>query len=153
MKTTIILLIVFFQTIFLAAQTTQIGHDLTIFSEDGVKFKVILNGQVMNEVPASRVFCENLNNDWLKCIIQFEDSKIPTIERKVLQLKSASNPNGLPEAVVYQIKEKEGKYTLRWSSASLKKIQQTQTIIIQPGQQPAPQPGIQINTNIVIPKQ
>ncbi|MBX7182683.1 MAG: hypothetical protein K1X82_11250 [Bacteroidia bacterium] len=123
----------------------QIGHDLTIFSGDGMKFTVIINGMKMNEQPQTNVFIENLNNDWVKAKIFFEDTNLEPIERNILQIKSAANSGNYPEAVVYEIRtNKKGQPVLRWSSAAPKKIQQQ--VIIQQAPAPAPpQPGIQIN--------
>lgn len=122
----------------------QIGHDLTIFSEDGLKFTVTFNGTKMNEVPLATVVMNDIHNDYGKAKIEFEDPAIAPIERKILQIKSASNSGGAPESVVYEIKKnKKEELVLRWASASLKKIQPQQTIIIQ--EAPPQQQGIQIN--------
>lgn len=124
----------------------QIGHDLTIFSEDGFKFTVTFNGTKMNETPLSTVVMNDIHNDYGKAKIVFEDVSIPPIERNILQIKSASNQAGAPESVVYEIrKNKKDELVLRWASASLKKIQ-PQTIIIQQESQPQQQEGIQFNT-------
>lgn len=124
---------------------TQIGHDLTIFSEDGLKFTVTFNGTKMNEAPLATVVMNDIHNDYGKAKIEFEDVTIPPIERKILQIKSASNSGGAPESVVYEIKKnKKEELVLRWASASLKKIQPQQTIIIQEAP-PQQQQGIQIN--------
>jgi hypothetical protein len=122
----------------------QIGHDLTIFSEDGLKFTVTFNGTKMNDTPLPTVVMNDIHNDYGKAKIEFEDPAIPPIERKILQIKSASNSGGAPESVVYEIKKnKKDELVLRWASASLKKIQPQQTIIIQ--EAPPQQEGIQIN--------
>lgn len=123
----------------------QIGHDLTIFSGDGIPFTVVVNGMRMNEQPQTNVFIENVNTDWVKAKIFFADSTLAPIERKILQIKSAANNGNYPESVVYEIRNnKKGEPVLRWSSASPKKIQQQ--VIIQQAPAPAPpQPGIQIN--------
>lgn len=139
------------------AQVSQIGHDVTIFSGDGKKFTVTFNGMKINETPSSNVVATNLNTDWVKAIIEFEDATIPPIKKNILQIKGPTNKDNHPETVVYELKEKKGEYVLRWSSTSPKKIQQTQTVIIQGQPAPAPQPGIHINTpgvnvNIAIPK-
>lgn len=136
------LLFLFFLTASLSS-FAQIGHDLTIFSGDGIPFTVVVNGMRMNEQPQTNVFIENVNTDWVKAKIFFADTTLAPIERKILQIKSAANTGNYPESVVYEIrKNKKGEPVLRWSSASPKKIQQQ--VIIQQAPAP-PQPGIQIN--------
>lgn len=139
------------------AQISQIGHDVTIFSSDGLKFTVTFNGKKMNDVPSSNVVVSDINNDYVKALIEFEDSKIPTIKKEYLNIKSVSNKDNHPEEVVYEIKDKKGEYVLRWASASPKKIQQTNTIIIQQQPAPQPEPGVQISVpgvkvNVAVPK-
>ena len=123
------LLFLFFLTASLSS-FAQIGHDLTIFSGDGIPFTVVVNGMRMNEQPQTNVFIENVNTDWVKAKIFFADTTLAPIERKILQIKSAANTGNYPESVVYEIrKNKKGEPVLRWSSASPKKIQQQ--VIIQ----------------------
>ncbi len=136
--------ILFFLPFFFINANAQIGHDLTVFSSDGLKFTLIFNGTKANDTPQSSVTMENIHNDYGKAKIEFEDVSIPAIERNILQIKSASNQAAAPETVTYEIrKNKKEEYVLKWSSASLKKIQQ-QTIIIQQ-ENPPQQEGIQIN--------
>lgn len=142
MKKIIFILPLIFLSQFIAA---QIGHDLTIFSEDGLKFKVKINGAYVNDNFASSVKAENINEDYVKAIIEFQDTTIAPIKRNILQIKSASNPNGEPEAVVYQIKKKKEEYVVKWSSASRKKIQNQ--VIIQQAAPSTPSNGVQININ------
>lgn len=131
---------------FAIGQPSQIGHDVTIFSADGLKFTAIFNGSIINETPASNVVAKDVQTDWVKAIIKFEDPSIPQIEKKIFQIKSAVNKTNYPETVVYEIVNKKGEYVVKWSSASPKKIQQEQTIIIQQQAPQEPKSDIQINT-------
>ncbi|MDX2360879.1 MAG: hypothetical protein QNK23_08740 [Crocinitomicaceae bacterium] len=112
----------------------QISHDLEIFSEDGLKFTLILNGRIMNEEPMSNIQILNTDKDYLSLKIKFDDPSIPDIERKMLQIANPSSEDAernKPVTVVYKIVEKKGKYKLRFASRSDKKIQEEPDVIIQ----------------------
>ena len=135
-----------FSLLGLFAQPSQIGHDVTIFSSDGLKFTAIFNGVKINEEPASSVVATDVQTDWVKAIITFEDASIPEIKKNILQIKGPNNKTNYPETVVYEIVNKKGEYVIKWSSTSPKKIQQQQTVIIQQAAPVESKPGIQINT-------
>ena len=108
----------------------QIAHDLTIYSEDGLKFTLTVNGETVNAEPSTNVKLENTNYDFARVVITFEDENIPQIERKALQLATpGTGPKG-PVAVVFAIKEKKGEQILRFVGRSAKKIQDNPTINI-----------------------
>lgn len=147
MKKTIIFIGLFFlSSAFVMGQTSQIGHDVTIFSADGLKFSVMFNGVPINQEPASSVVATDVQTDWVKALITFEDASIPAIKKNILQIKGPNNKTNYPETVVYEIVNKKGEYTLKWSSTSPKKIQQQQTVIIQQQAPQEPKSNIQINT-------
>ena len=108
----------------------QISHDLTIYSEDGLKFTLVINGEEINSEPKSSVKVENTNNDYANVIVRFEDASIPQIQKKVLQIAEPGTGGKGPVAVVYAIKEKKGEQILRFVSRSAKKIQDAPLIII-----------------------
>lgn len=60
----------FFISLFASAQ--NFGH-LTIFSEDGDKFTLILNGETINESPQTNLRVEELNQPYYNARIRFED--------------------------------------------------------------------------------
>ncbi len=108
----------------------QIAHDLTVYSEDGLSFTLVVNGQTINAEPATSATASNINFDYAKVIVRFEDPSLPTIERKNLQIAHpGTGPKG-PVAAVYAIKEKKGEMVMRFVSRSDKKIQNTPVIII-----------------------
>ena len=67
----------------LQAAYAQIAHDLAIFSEDGLKFTVFINGEQINEAPKARVDARNIEEDYADVRIQFEDQGIEEIHRKI----------------------------------------------------------------------
>ncbi len=108
----------------------QIAHDLTVYSEDGEAFTLLVNGQKVNEAPATSVTAQNINFDYAKVVVQFANDSLPPIERKNLQVATpGTGPKG-PVAAVYAIKEKKGEQVLRFVSRSDKKIQDSPVIII-----------------------
>lgn len=110
--------------------TAQIAHDLTVFSEDGKPFTLLVNGQAVNNEAATSVTAPNINFDYAKVVVRFADGTTPEIERKNLQIAMpGTGPKG-PVAVVYAIKEKKGEQVLRFVSRSEKKIQNAPVIII-----------------------
>lgn len=108
----------------------QIAHDLTVYSEDGLSFTLVVNGQTINAEPASSVTASNINFDYAKVMVRFVDEAIPAIERKNLQIAQPSTGPKGPVAAVYAIKEKKGEMVVRFVSRSDKKIQNAPVIII-----------------------
>lgn len=110
--------------------SAQIAHDLTVYSEDGLPFTLLVNGQPINAEPATSVTASNINFDHATVIARFADTTIPTIERKNLQIaQPGTGPKG-PVAAVYAIKEKKGEMVMRFVSRSDKKIPNAPVIII-----------------------
>jgi hypothetical protein len=76
--------------------------NLTIFSEDGAKFYLILNGERYNDVAQTNVRIEELPNPYYSCKIIFENKSLPEITKKNLTLQDA---NGVMQDVTYRIKK------------------------------------------------
>jgi len=127
-----IILLLFFTLFSTGTGFSQISHDLEIYSEDGLKFTLVLNGRTMNEVPVSNIQVVNTDKDYVNAKIIFEDPNIPEIEKKALQLADpAEGTTKSPVSVVCKIVEtKKGEYKLRFASRSHKKIQASGDIII-----------------------
>lgn len=124
---------------------SQISHDIEIYSENGLKFTLILNGRTMNEEPVSNIQIINTDKDYVHAKIIFEDPNIPEIEKKALQLADpGEGTSKSPVSVVYKIVEnKKGEQVLRFGSRSHKKIQSTDVIILETNPHP-------VNGKIVI---
>lgn len=126
------LAILFVATTFLSFG--QISHDLEIFSEDGLKFTLILNGRVLNEEPMSNVQILNMDKDYVSAKIKFENGDIEDIVKKNLQIANPTTDEASrnkPVTTVYKIVEKKGNYKLRFASRSDKKIQPKENVIVQ----------------------
>ncbi|MBK7085159.1 MAG: hypothetical protein IPH53_11025 [Flavobacteriales bacterium] len=61
----------------LAAQTT----DLVFFSDDGLKFTLLVDGDQKNAKPASRVVASGIRNEQPMLIINFEDPGVAPIKK------------------------------------------------------------------------
>jgi hypothetical protein len=109
----------------------QIAHDLEVYSEDGKKFTLFLNGRQINERPAANVRLENIQQDQVSARVVFEDTAIPPINQKYFQIGEPGIETSAPQSTVYRIvlTKKKG-YKLRLASMVEKKIQEDKIIII-----------------------
>lgn len=88
--------------------------NLTIFSEDGAKFFLVLNGERYNDVAQTNIRIEELPNPYYNCKIIFEDKTLPEISKNALMLADA---DGVMQDVTYRIKkDNKGKNVLRFFS-------------------------------------
>ena len=103
-------------TLFLASTIfAQSASNLVVFSEDGYKFYLILNGIRQNEKPQTNVKIMDLNQPYYSAKIIFEDKTLPDIEKKNLPVVDP-NTNAVQE-VTYKIKkDKNGVNVLRYFS-------------------------------------
>jgi hypothetical protein len=87
---------------------------LTVFSEDGDKFWVILNGIKQNEKAMARVTSNPQTEPYQKMKIIFENEAIPALTQNVQFVDVDNKWNNQ----IYAIKLKsKGKYVLRWMPA------------------------------------
>ena len=84
MKNLVLLLGLLF-TVQLSA-IAQISHDLEIYSENGEKFYLTINGRKMNDVAVSQIQITNTDKDYVSAKIEFENIALPAIEKKFLQI-------------------------------------------------------------------
>ena len=87
---------------------------ITIFSEDGDKFYLLLNGQKQNEVPQANVRIDGLTQPYYKAKSVFDDKAKGEVEKNIPVNDPATNANA---DVVYKIKNKDGDMKLRYFSA------------------------------------
>ena len=118
-----LLLLTIILSLFTFSGFAQISHNLEIFSEDGLHFTLIVNGEKINETPRSSVKIYDTENDYVQALIIFEDKKIPDIKKKFLQIAAPGTEDKRPVSTVYKIAEKKGVYKLKFISRSNKKIQ------------------------------
>lgn len=104
LRPTISALLIFFTTC-LCAQVQPVGH-LTIFSEDGDKFFLYLNGEQINDEAQVNIRVEDLNQPYYNAKITFEDKAKETITKNFLQI---TDPDGVYMDVTYKIKRDKNK--------------------------------------------
>lgn len=85
------------------ASFAQNTSNLIVFSEDGLKFYLILNGIRQNDVPVTNVKVVDLNQPYYSAKIIFEDTKQPILEKKYLPVTDAEGKGALE--VTYKIKK------------------------------------------------
>ncbi|MGV3460132.1 MAG: DUF4476 domain-containing protein [Flavobacterium sp.] len=95
------------------AQLNPVGH-LTIFSEDGQKFYLELNGERYNTEPQTNVRIEELPNPYYSCKVVFADGSIPTLSKNTLDI---ADMDGIMQDVTYRIKNSNGKRSLKYYSS------------------------------------
>jgi hypothetical protein len=106
-KTITLLVSVLISTFIFAQPGTPVGH-LTIFSEDGDKFTLILNGEVINDVPQTNLRVEDLNQPYYSAKIKFQNNLLIEISKNNLML---TDVNGVFSDVTYKIKKDKNNET------------------------------------------
>jgi hypothetical protein len=110
----IFLLLAFALPTILFAQRQATGN-LTIFSEDGDKFYLILNGEKQNDVPQTNIRIEELPQPYYSARILFADSTMAPLSKNSLMITDA---DGTMMDVTYKIrKDKSKKAKLNYFSA------------------------------------
>ncbi len=103
--------IIFAACISMAVSAQQPGT-LTIFSEDGYRFFLILNGQRQNDKAETSIRVEGLKQPFMSCKVIFEDQGLGSIEKNITINGGMDNA---PGDVTYKIKAgKDGKQVLRY---------------------------------------
>ena len=98
----------------LFAQSHKTGN-LTIFSEDGDKFYLLLNGEKQNSTPQANLRVEDLSQPFYNAKIIFADSTLAPVSKNNLMIEGVDN---VMMDVVYKIKkDKTGKSKLNYFSS------------------------------------
>ncbi len=89
----------------LAAAQAQTS-DLIVFSEMGEKFTLIIDGDVKNEAPATRVVATGLRNDTPSIVVRMADAGIPPVKQNAWMEPGK-------EYTIKLTTNKKGEYVLR----------------------------------------
>ena len=84
----------------------QATGNLTVFSEDGDKFYLVLNGEQQNDVPQSNIRIEELPQPYYSAKIIFADSTLSPISKNNLLITDA---DGVMMDVTYRIRKDKSK--------------------------------------------
>ena len=90
------------------------GSSLTIFSEDGDKFILYLNGAQQNTSSQANLRLDGLSQPYYKAKIVFDDKAKAPIDKNIQVVDPQTNSSA---DVVYKIKNKDGDMKLRYFSA------------------------------------
>ncbi|MEO1032006.1 MAG: DUF4476 domain-containing protein [Bacteroidota bacterium] len=107
-------LLILTQTMF--SQVQPFGH-LTVFSEDGDAFYLIINGEEMNDEPQTNIRVEELLNPHYNVKIIFKNESLKDISKNFLQI---ADLDGIMSDVTYKIKRnknRKGKMKLSFFSS------------------------------------
>jgi len=95
------ILMIMLSPLLMMAQRQKTGN-LTIFSEDGDKFFLVLNGEKQNTVAQTNLRVEELPQPYYNARIIFADSTIGSISKNNLLI---ADPDGVMMDVTYKIKK------------------------------------------------
>ena len=85
----------------ISAQISPVGH-LTVFSESGDRFFLILNGEQQNDIAQTNLRIEDLNQPYYNAKIVFADKAISEISKNYLPITDA---DGVYQDVTYKVKK------------------------------------------------
>ncbi|MDI9258321.1 DUF4476 domain-containing protein [Flavobacterium sedimenticola] len=107
MKKQIILMTLLLVSTYSFSQSGPVGH-LNIFSEDGDRFTLILNGEVINDTPQTNLRVEDLNQPYYNVKIKFEDTALSEISKNNLMITDVDD---VFSDVTYKIKRDKNNKT------------------------------------------
>ena len=110
MKLKLIFLALLFSPLLSIGQ--QLTGNLTIFSESGDKFYLVLNGEQQNDVPQTNVRIEDLNQPYYSTRIIFEDNRISDIVKNL----QVTDMTGAYMDVTYKIQRAGARVELNYFS-------------------------------------
>lgn len=137
-------------TIVLLPMFALAQSSLTIFSEDGDKFYLVLNGQKQNQVAQTNVRIDGLSQPYYSAKILFEDPAKPEISKNIPVNDPSTNANA---DVTYKIKRtNSGELKIRYFSATPVQpnyVAPPDMYVMHYGQ-PAPPPPSQVVTQTTV---
>lgn len=99
MKKLLSLLFINFMVVAIAQRPTT--GSVTIFSEDGDRFTLILNGEMINDTPQTNLRVEDLNQPYYNAKIKFENQSLMDVSSNNLMI---TDVDGVFNDVTYKIK-------------------------------------------------
>jgi hypothetical protein len=134
----------------LFAQISPVGH-LTVFSENGDKFYLILNGEKQNDIAQTNIRVEDLNQPYYNAKIIFVKKGLQEISKDYLTLTDA---DGIYQDVTYKIKnDKKNASKRKLNFFSMIPVRQDYTApsnvyVVHYGQPVNVNPGINVGINM-----
>lgn len=93
--------------------SAQNSSTVTFFSEDGLPFWVVIDGQRMNDAPAPRVVVPNITQEYCRVKIIFSDEKIKDISQMI---QNVDVDNKRVNSTYVMKRNKKGEIVMRLSS-------------------------------------
>ena len=138
-----------FLTTLAFAQPGPVGH-LTVFSESGDKFFLILNGEQQNDIPQTNIRIEDLNQPYYEGKIIFADKGLKEISKNYIAMTDA---DGIYQDVTYKIKtDKNNQSKRKINFFSMMPVRQgyippANVYVVHYGQ-PQPSPAVNMGANV-----
>jgi len=138
-----------FLTTLALAQPGPVGH-LTVFSESGDKFFLILNGEQQNDIPQTNIRIEDLNQPYYEGKIIFADKGLKEISKNYIAMTDA---DGIYQDVTYKIKtDKNNQSKRKINFFSMMPVRQgyippANVYVVHYGQ-PQPTPAVNMGANV-----
>ncbi|GIV27650.1 MAG: hypothetical protein KatS3mg027_1464 [Bacteroidia bacterium] len=126
-------------------------NDLVVFSDNGEKFYLYVNGVKQNSTPETNVRVTNIKHSQVRLKVVFEDNKkIPDLTTNAILMWEGEDKKGWE--FVYQIVNKAGKYKIKHYTASEihRDNSGEQTVVNYTSEEPTPNVTISApeNTNV-----
>jgi len=77
----------------IVASTHAQTSDLVFFTDDGAKFTLIVDGDVKNDKPATRVVATGIRTESPMVMVTFEDPAIPNCASRGISRLARSTPS------------------------------------------------------------
>jgi hypothetical protein len=115
-------------------------NNLVVFSEQGERFYLILNGVKQNAKAETNVKVTELTQPYYTAKIIFDGASLPELDQKIYLMQEGNNVNGF-EFVYAVISNKKGEYKVRYRSAvpvaQAQPQQANQTVVVYSSTPPA----------------
>ncbi len=124
--------------------------DAIVYAENGEKFHLYLNGELMNEDPKTNIKLRGLTSEFYQARVDFVDNSLPDFTNNNFAVKYGTE-------VTYRVKLVKNGYALRYFSERPLETQynvDSETVIyheggsVEPEEEPAPQGNVNINMNV-----
>jgi hypothetical protein len=100
--------------LFISTAGAQLPSRITVFSEDGNPFYLVVNGIKQNDRPLTNVMVDGLTFPNYKVKVMFENNAIPPIDKNIF----TQDADGNPTVAAYRIrKNNKGAYVMNFFSA------------------------------------
>lgn len=134
----------FLIALFAIAATYAQNNNLVVFSENGERFYLVLNGIRQNAKPETNVKVTGLNAQNYKAKIIFESQGLPDYNQNIYLMSSAEQGKNME--YTYILRKKKDSYKLTWMSEAPINVDAApaanQTVVVHTTTEPVPAPPV-----------